>query len=319
MDPSTVAVIAYQRIRPFHLGIPCAVFGEERPGLPRWRFRLCAAEPGPLRTQAGFTIETPWGLSQLSRAQVIIIPGWRDPEERPPEPLLEALRRAHKRGAILMGLCLGAFVLAEAGLLDGLRATTHWSCAELFARRFPDVRLDSEVLYVDEGNLITSAGAAAGLDCCLHLVRRQCGAEVAASLARRLVVAPHREGGQAQFIQAPMPPEVEAFSKVLDWARGHLHKPLDLDLLAKRAHMSRRTFTRQFRSAVGTSPLQWLLSQRLARAQALLETTALSMDRVAEAVGLGQAASLRQHFQAAFGIAPSRYRALFRGQNLKNT
>lgn len=317
MTADTVAVVAFDRISPFHLSVPCAVFGENRrdAGVPPFRLLVCAAERGPLRTTAGFEILAPHGLRALERARTVIVPSWRDPLEAPPAPLLAALRRAAARGARVVGLCLGAFVLAEAGLLDGRRATTHWRWAETFSRRYPQVRLDADVLYVDEGDVLTSAGTAAGIDCCLHLLRRDYGAEVANTVARRMVVQPHRQGGQAQFVEHPLPasPRGDAISEVLAWAARHLHQPLDLDTLAERAHMSRRTFTRRFRASTGTTPLQWLLHQRVVLAQRLLETTGHAVERIAAEAGFGSALSLRQHFDAALGMTPSDYRRAFRG------
>ncbi|HJV61861.1 MAG TPA: AraC family transcriptional regulator, partial [Albitalea sp.] len=202
----TVAVVAFDGISPFHLSVPCMVFGPDMAGrgVPRYRLLVCSAERGPLRTTAGFAIEAPCRLPALARAQTVIVPSWHHGGERPPEALLRALRAAHARGARIVGLCLGAFVLAEAGLLDGRPATTHWALAEEFARRFAQVELRPDVLYVDDGDVLTSAGTAAGIDCCLHLLRRDHGGEVAARVARRMVVAPHRQGGQAQYIERPV-------------------------------------------------------------------------------------------------------------------
>ncbi len=318
MKHPTIAVVAFHGISPFHLSIPCMIFGEDRSagGVPRFDVRVCAAESGPLSTSAGITLNTRYGLEQLRRADTIIVPSWRDPEETPPAPLLDALRKARQRGACMVGLCLGSFVLAAAGVLDGRPATTHWLAAETFARRYPGVRLDRDVLYVDQGNVLTSAGAAAGIDCCLHLLRKWCGAKVAGYVARRMVVPLHRQGGQAQYIEHPLPAHVdgERLSRVLDWAQRNIDKPLGLDALAQRARMSRRTFTRQFRKATGTTTGKWLLNQRLALAQQLLETTGRPVDVIAERAGFGSGVSLRQHFRTAFGISPSTYRRGFRGR-----
>jgi len=314
---TNVAVVAFDRISPFHLSVPCIVFEEETPGVlaSRYRLRVCAAERGPLRATAGFELRMERGLPALSHADIIIVPSWRNIDEPAPEPLLSALRRAHRRGAILVGLCYGAFVLADAGLLDGRAATTHWNVVSTFARRFPSVRLQSDVLYVDEGDVLTSAGAAAGIDCCLHLIRKQCGAEIANHVARRLVVAPHRQGGQAQYIEHPLSdvPQGHHLTELLDWARAHLHEPLDVDRLAARVAMSRRSFTRHFRKFTGTSVTKWLLEQRLFLAQRMLETSDDSIERIAEAAGFGGAVSLRQHFSAAYSTSPSAWRREFRG------
>ncbi|MGF6922383.1 helix-turn-helix domain-containing protein [Paraburkholderia sp. 40] len=312
-----VAVVAFDRISPFHLSVPCVVFGEDRRGggVPAFDFRVCAAETGALATTAGFSIAVTHGLEALADAQTIIVPSWRDPAETPPAALLDALRAAHARGALLVGLCLGAFVLAAAGILDGRPASTHWAWADDFARRYPRVRLDADVLYVDDGNVLTSAGTAAGLDCCLHVLRKICGARVANHVARRLVVSPHRQGGQAQYVQQPMPPNPrgDRLSGLLDWVSGNLAAPHTLDTLAARALMSRRTFTRRFRLATGTTVGAWLLAQRLARAQQLLESTDESVEAIAASAGFGSAASLRQHFADAFRTSPSAWRREFRG------
>ncbi|MBB5507186.1 transcriptional regulator GlxA family with amidase domain [Paraburkholderia sp. JPY681] len=312
-----VAVVAFDRISPFHLSVPCVVFGEDRRGggVPAFDFRVCAAEAGALATTAGFSIAVTHGLEALADAQTIIVPSWRDPDEPPPAALLDALTAAHERGALLVGLCLGAFVLAAAGILDGRPASTHWAWADDFARRYPRVRLDPDVLYVDDGNVLTSAGTAAGLDCCLHVLRKICGARVANHVARRLVVSPHRQGGQAQYVQQPMPPNPrgDRLSGLLDWVSGNLAAPHTLDTLAARALMSRRTFTRRFRLATGSTVGAWLLAQRLARAQQLLESTDESVEAIAASAGFGSAASLRQHFADAFRTSPSAWRREFRG------
>jgi transcriptional regulator GlxA family with amidase domain len=310
-------VIAFDRISPFHLSVPCVVFGEDRSGsgVPGFDFRVCAAETGPLTTTAGFSIAVTHGLEALAEADTIIVPSWRDPAEPPPAALLDALRAAHARGTQLVGLCLGAFVLAAAGILDDRPASTHWAWADDFAGRYPRVRLDRDVLYVDDGNVLTSAGTAAGLDCCLHVLRKMCGAEVANFVARRLVVSPHRQGGQAQYIQQLVPPNVreDRLSGLLDWVCGNLDAPHTLDSLAARALMSRRTFTRRFRLATGTTVGAWLLAQRLTRAQQLLESSDQSVEAIAGIAGFGSAASLRQHFAEAFRTSPSAWRREFRG------
>lgn len=315
MDLDTLAVVAFDRISPFHLSIPCAVF-EDRgiPGLAPFKVKVCGVEPGPLRTSAGFTLEAPHGLRTLARAGTIIVPSWRDPSERPPEALLAALRRAHGRGARIVGLCLGAFVLAEAGLLDGRPATTHWMWTAALAERFPAIRVRPDVLYVDDGDILTSAGTAAGLDCCLHLLRVCRGAEAANAVARRMVVQPHRQGGQSQYIEQPVRPTAspDPFSEALDWAAANPGLPHTLDSLAGRARMSRRTFTRRFRREQGTTVWTWLLDRRLALAQRLLESTDLALDRIAEAAGFGAAVSLRQRFREALHTSPSAYRKAFR-------
>jgi transcriptional regulator GlxA family with amidase domain len=316
--PRTIAVVAFQGISPFQVAAPCLVFGTDlrELGVPRFDLRVCAIEPAPLRTAAGFAIHTPHGLAALRTADVVIVPSWRhvSSDEAPPAALLRALRAAHARGATVVGLCVGAFVLAAAGLLDGRRATTHWHWAPAFAARFPAVNLDASVLYVDEGSVVTSAGIAASLDCCLHLLRRWCGDEVTNRVARRLVLAPHRRGGQAQFIEQPLPPPGadERLQNLLTWLLAHLGGRHDLDTLANRVSMSRRTFTRQFQKATGTSVVQWLTHQRLMLAGRLLETTDRPVESVAADVGFGSALSLRQHFAARYGMPPAAYRRQYR-------
>lgn len=311
-------MVAFDGISPFHLAVPCLVFGEDRQadGSPRLRLRVCGVQRGVLRTNAGFTIDAPCGLQALRHAHTIVVPSWHDDGTPAPPALLRALRLAHRRGATIVGLCLGAFVLAEAGLLDGRPATTHWHLVPEFARRFPQVRLQPEVLYVDDGSVLTSAGTAAGIDCCLHLLRRRYGAEAANRAARRMVVAPHRQGGQAQYIEQPVraAPERDRLAPLLDWLGRRLHEDHSLDALARRALMSRRNFTRRFREATGTTVGQWLQNQRLALAQRLLETSERSVEEVAAACGFGSAVSLRQHFGAAFKVSPSAYRRQFSQQ-----
>jgi len=316
MTGTRVAVVAFDRIRPFHLSVPCAVFGETAGEAPLFDVRVCAAEPGELRAHAGFGIAARYGLRTLAWADIVVVPSWRDPHETPPAPLLAALRRAHARGALVVGLCLGAFVLAAAGLLEGRRATTHWRWATRFAELYPQVRLDPGVLYVDGGDLITSAGTAAGIDCCLHVVRRCHGADAASRVARMLVVPPHRQGSQAQYIEQPVLARAHdtPLTRTLDWALRHLEEPHSLDSLAARAAMSRRSFTRHFRQHTGTTVGQWLASQRLALARRLLETTDQPVERIAECAGFGTPLSLRQHFAAALDTTPSHYRREFRGR-----
>lgn len=313
----TVAVVVFDRMAVFETAVPCEVFGIDRSsmGAPTYDLFLCAADPPPLRTtEGGFTIDTPHDLSALTRADTVIVPAWRDLDETPPPHLLEALRAAYDRGARLASLCSGAFVLAHAGLLDGRRATTHWMYAGRMAEMFPKVNVDPSVLYIDEGRVLTSAGTAAGIDLCLHMVRLDHGAEVANLYARRMVVPPHRAGGQAQYVEAPLPQQTGAdpLSETMMWAVEHLAEPLTVQAMASRAHRSARTFARQFVALTGTSPLRWLLVQRVAAAQRLLETGDLPIDRVAEVCGLGTAANLRIHFGRLVGTSPTTYRRTFR-------
>lgn len=310
----TIATVAFERISPFHLSAPCVVFGDRHPGVPPFDFAVCATQPGQLATTAGFSIVVEHGLEKLLTADTIIVPSWRDPAERAPADLLTALVAAHERGARIVGLCLGAYVLAQAGLLDGRAATTHWAYAEDFARRHPGVRLQPDVLYLEDGRMLTSAGTVAAIDCCLYMLRQQLGGEIANSVARRLVVPPHRQGGQAQFVTQPLPANATdaRLSGLLDWVRAHLDQTHTLDSLAARAAMSRRTFTRHFRQMTGATVGAWLLGERLALAQRLLESSSHSVETVSNLAGFGSAVSLRQHFRTAFGVSPVAWRRTFR-------
>jgi transcriptional regulator GlxA family with amidase domain len=316
---NVVAAVVLDGIATFELAVACEVFGMDRSELvdPWYELLVCAAEPPPLRATGGITIDTPHRLDALSRADTIIVPAWRDEDEVPPEAVLEALRREHARGARIMSVCSGAFVLAHAGLLDGRRATTHWKYAALMAERFPLIEVDPDVLYVIDGDVMTSAGTAAGIDLCLHVVRLDHGAAVANAVARRMVVPPHRSGGQAQYVQAPVPDACDPgdpLAEVLDWAVANLDRPLSVDQLAAKATMSPRTFARRFQEVVGTTPHQWLVRQRVLHAQRLLEETALPVDRVANEVGFGSATVLRQHFGRIVGTSPLAYRRTFEAE-----
>jgi transcriptional regulator GlxA family with amidase domain len=314
--PLKVAIVAFDGITPFHLSVPCLVFGAN-PGdgaAARFEVAVCALETGPLRTAAGFAIAPERDLGALDEADIVVMPAWHDDCRAAPPQLLDALRRAHARGARIVGLCLGAFPLAQAGLLDGRGAATHWAAATALAQRYPKVKVNPDVLYLDAGAVLTSAGVAAGLDCCLHLLRQLCGAELANRVARRLLIAPHRDGGQAQFIERPLPVSHSEgrFAQVLDWVSRHPQQAHSIDALAERAAMSRRNFTRHFRHSTGTSFKQWLLHQRMAHAQRMLESGDASIDMVAQAAGFGGALSLRQHFRTMLRTSPSAYRKQFR-------
>lgn len=310
-QPQRVAVLAFDHISPFHLCVPSIVLGEASP---YFDVRVVAMESGPLRTTAGFHIAPDWGLEMLALADVVIVPTWRDVHERAPEAMLQALRDAHARGAVLVGLCLGAFVLAQAGVLDARRATTHWAYAAALAQQHPTVQVDASVLYVQDGTVLTSAGTAAALDCCLHLLRSTAGATVANHAARMLVLAPHRSGGQAQFIECAVPaqqPRSERMGQLLHSLLADLAHTPTLDDVAQQLHMSRRTFSRQFRAATGMALGPWLAQQRLARAQQLLETTDAPLDSVAAQCGLGSAQNLRLQFRKALGLTPQQWRRQF--------
>ncbi|MBV8931828.1 MAG: helix-turn-helix domain-containing protein [Kutzneria sp.] len=310
---ASVAVAVTDGIPLFGLAASCAVFGTDRPDLvdPWYRFTVCA----PAGTLVGrwLRAETPYGLKDLAAADTVIVPACRDALDDPPGELVDAVRAAHDAGARVASICTGAFVLAAAGLLDGRRATTHWMHARLLAERHPDVEVDPEVLYIDDGDVLTSAGNAAGIDLCLHMVRTDHGATVANAVARRLVVAPHRPGGQAQFIANPVPSsDGDGIGDLLAWAIAHLDQPLTITDLAEQALMSPRNLSRRFNAATGTTPLQWLLTQRIYRARELLETTEDSVDQIADRVGMGSAATLRRHFNRSVGVAPDAYRRTFR-------
>jgi len=316
MQPIRVAVLAFEGVSLFHLSVPGMVFGVEPTpsGLPPYEVRYCAPTPGRIRSDQGIEIEVPDGLELMAKADIVVVPAWNHPEHVAPITLTNVLQQANARGAQVVGLCLGAFVLGDAGLLDGRRATTHWACRELFAQRFPKADFHPDVLYVDDGDVITSAGTVAAIDCCLNLVRQRHGADVANRVARLLVTPPHRQGGQAQYIEQPVPilPSESRLPGVLQWAREHLSEPLSLDVLADIARMSRRTFTRRFREATGTTVVKWLAFERIARAQQLLETTDMPIERVAAEVGFGTALSLRQYFSNQVHTSPSSYRRAFR-------
>ncbi len=316
MQPIRVAVLAFEGVSLFHLSVPGMVFGiKPAPsGLPPYEVRYCTPTPGRIRSDQGIEIEVPDGLEVMAKADIVVVPAWNHPEHVAPIALTDALQQANASGAQVVGLCLGAFVLGDAGLLDGRRATTHWACRELFAQRFPKADFHPDVLYVDDGDVITSAGTVAAIDCCLNLVRQRHGADVANRVARLLVTPPHRQGGQAQYIEQPVPilPSESRLPGVLQWAREHLSEPLSLDVLADIARMSRRTFTRRFREATGTTVVKWLAFERIARAQQLLETTDMPIEQVAAEVGFGTALSLRQYFSNQVRTSPSSYRRAFR-------
>ena len=311
----TVAAVISDGVAPFELAVGCEVFGIDRSELvdPWYRFIVCAAEPPPIRSSVGFTIDTPYGLDEVRKADTVIIPAWGAPKREVPADLLDALCAAHRRGARLLSVCSGAFVLAATGLLDGRRATTHWMYTDLLAERYPLIDVDPRVLYVDEGDVLTSAGTAAGIDLCLHIVRLDHGAEVANAVARRMVVPPHRDGGQAQFVEAPVATSAgdDPLAVTLGWMLEHLDEPMSVDDLADRSHMSSRHFARRFRAVTGTTPHQWLLSQRVLLASRLLETTDDPVELVARRCGMGNAANLRVHFQRVVGTSPLAYRRTF--------
>jgi len=307
-----VAALVYDGLCSFEYGIAVEMFGLPRPEFEDWySFASCAVDRGSMRAAGGLQVRADGGLEGLERAGTIIVPGWRGVEAAPPDRLLEALRVAHARGARLLSFCSGVFVLAASGLLDGRLVTTHWRYADALAARYPRIRIAPDVLYVDEGQLLTSAGSAAAIDLSLHLIRRDYGPRVANQVARRAVVPTHRDGGQAQFIPAPLPEQGVALGQLLEWMRRHLQQPLPLAQLAERARMSERTLLRRFEEATGHSPKQWLTQERLARARELLEGSDLAVEQIADACGFGSADTLRHHFRRSLQLSPARYRERF--------
>ncbi len=315
-----VSVLAYDGMSAFELGIVTEVFGLPRPELDVdwYDLTICAESAGPVPMVGRATMSTPYGLAALARAQTVIVPGVGDVHADVSPALVAALRRAHKRGARMVSICSGAFALAAAGLLDGRRAATHWRYADLLAKRYPAVTVDAGVLYVDGGDVLTSAGSAAGLDLCLHIVRTDFGAAVANAVARRLVIQPHRSGGQAQFIEAPVAPEADDDRVVatMQWALSNLDSPITVEVLARRAHMSTRSYLRHFRQCSGTSPIRWLVERRIQASLALLETSEASIDEIATVTGFGTATTYRHHFSQAMRTSPSAYRRAFRRSGL---
>lgn len=313
---SSVVALAYDGLCLFEFGVVAEVFGLARPEITRpdwYSFKVAAVDPLPLRAQGGLLrIETDGGLELLETAGTILVPGWRSVTSDVPEALCAALRAAVARGARVLSICSGLVVLAEAGLLAGRRATTHWRYLDAVRQRFPWLTLDPNVLYVDEGPVLTSAGSAAGIDLCLHLVRRDFGADIANRVARRLVVAPHRDGGQAQFIDRPMPNRTGTlFAALFERVQEDLTGDWPIDRLAQLAGMSRRTFLRRFQAATGQTPADWLLGLRLKAGRDLLETSDLSVEDVAIRAGFGSAATLRHHFRHKLDMTPQAYRQRF--------
>lgn len=312
----TVAVAVLNGTQPFELAVTFEVFGIDRSELtPDWyAYRLCAAQPGPVRTTGGLLLDSDFGLDDIAAADTVIVPARAGNDGPSPDPLLDALRTAYDRGARIASICTGAFTLAAAGLLDGRRATTHWMHAAALAEAYPNVDVDPNVLYVEDRRVFTSAGTAAGIDLCLHIVRSDFGTDVANAVARRMVVPPHRDGGQAQYVATPMPnDDHDTLGPLLDWSLAHLDEQLTLQEMAAQANTSVRTLVRRFQAATGTTPLQWLLTQRVRRAQHLLESSDEPVERIASMAGFGTAANLRQHFSRVVGVPPKTYRRTFRG------
>ncbi|MHA4868767.1 transcriptional regulator FtrA [Duganella sp. PWIR1] len=314
MKKHLVVALAYDCLCTFEFGCTVELFALERPelGVDWYDFAVCAVEQGPIRAAGGITVQAPYAPELLALADTIIIPGWRDADEVPPPQLLDWIRAAHARGARLCSICSGVFVLAAAGVLDGQRATTHWRYAERLARRYPRIAVQPDDLYVDNGQVITAAGSAAGLDMLLHLVRRDHGAKVGNLVAQRLVVAPHREGGQAQFVPRPMAQgEQGRLSKLMDWLRSHPAQPHTVASMAERAAMSPRTLQRQFQQATGFGPVEWLIRERVAIVKDMLEQPDVPLAQIAERAGFGSEESLRHHFRRLAATTPGAYRRRF--------
>jgi AraC family transcriptional activator FtrA len=310
--PHHVAILAYDRLCTFEFGCAVELFALERPELDvAWySYAVCAIEEGPLRAAGGLALQAPHGLDALDAADTIVIPGWRDPAEPPPPQLIAALRRAHARGARLCSICSGAFVLAHAGLLDGRKATTHWRYFDRLAAAFPAIAIEADALYVEDGNIVTSAGSAAGLDMLLHLVRSDFGADIANRVAQRLVIPAHRDGSQAQLVARPLPQAgTDPIAQTMDWIRENLRAGHTLASMAAQSRLGVRTFQRRFKDRTGLSPLDWLVRERVTLAAQLLETRpSLGIEAVADLAGLGSPESLRRHFRSHGLASPARYR-----------
>jgi len=311
---TTVAIVAVDGFSPFHYSVPCILFGDTVSGKKRFNVTICAENPGLLTSREGFALNATQDYSAIRQADIVVVPYWAHVLECPPQTLLDSLVQARDNGAEIVGLCLGSFVLGYAGILDGKRAATHWEFERQFQSLFPAVELDINALYVDDDNIITSAGTAAALDCCLYIIRQRFGSEVANQIARRMIVPPHREGGQAQFIAQPVPETTRdaRINNLIDYLQRNISQPLNLDTLAESVAMSRRTLTRHFMKATGMSVASWITAERLRRSQLLLESSNLPIEAVAEQVGYLSAVTLRQQFKARFGVSPAEWRKTFR-------
>ncbi len=311
-----IVMLAFEGISAFHLSVPCLVFQDVFiSNKPRFELSICAEHQPEFQSGSGFAIRIEHDLSAFDHADIIIIPSWPNHLPTPSQELLDSLQRNKARGAIVVGLCLGSFVLASAGCLDGLTATTHWAFNEQIAKQFPNAEFDPTPLFIDHGDVITSAGTAAALDCCLHIVRRFCGSDVATEIARVMVTAPFRFGGQQQYIPSPVaakPQQATSLSIVMEQIESQLGQEHSLDSVARRCAMSRRTFTRQFKAAYGCTFGEWLLAQRLSASQQLLESSDYSVSQISALAGFGSESLFRKHFKKAFQVSPSQWRTSFR-------
>jgi AraC family transcriptional regulator, transcriptional activator FtrA len=309
-----VAVLAYEGLSTFEFGIAVELFGLPRPELDQWySFSVCGLGKSPVQASGGVLLIPQRGLAGLQQADTIVIPGWSNPDVLPTLRLIRTLRTAHQRGVRLVSICTGAFVLGATGLLDGRRATTHWKFIDKLSKFYPQIMVQSDVLYIDEGDVLTSAGSAAGIDLCLHIIRKDFGAAVANNVARRLVASPHREGGQAQFIDKPVGEQSHPWlAHLLEWSEANLHSEITIERLARQADVSRRTLSRRFVETTGLSPHQWITFLRVRRGKDLLETSTLSIEEIAEQCGFQSGALLRHHFREQVKISPTMYRNRFR-------
>lgn len=323
MPLKNVAILVYDGVAPFELGVLCEAWTIDRSehGVPDFDYAICAPEPGQVTTSIpGLTINVEHGLDRLAEADLVCMAAIKGNHLDPPVEVLDALRAAHDRGAKILSVCSGAFVLGEAGLLDGRVCTTHWLYVDDLERRFPDAVVKCDVLYVDDGQIITSAGSAAGLDACLHIIRSEFGASIASTVARRMVVAPHRDGGQAQFIEIPVPvATADTLQPLLEWMTGHLDEDLSVDALAAKAHMAPRTFARRFKAETGTTPYHWLTNQRVMLAERMLEESDETIERIATQAGFSNSTAFRHHFARLRGTSPQQYRRIFRAPDLASS
>ncbi|WP_052282574.1 GlxA family transcriptional regulator [Kluyvera genomosp. 1] len=317
--PTTVAIVASEGFSTFHFSVPLILFGENLGEQQRFTRYICAENPGLVWSKEGTAVQATHDFDMLAQSDIVIVPFWGQVDEKPSPALLEALVKARNNGATLVGLCLGTFVLAYAGVLDHRQAATHWEFEKAFQRLFPHVNLDVNVLYTEDDGIITSAGTAAALDCCLYVIRQRFGASVANQIARRMVTPPYREGGQAQYIEHAVPHRTgdNRINQLLEYLQANLEGPHNIDNLAEQAAMSRRTLTRHFQKATGMSLGEWITTERLRRSQLLLETSELSIERVAERSGFQSSVTFRQAFREKLGVSPQEWRRTFQGSASK--